>query len=116
MRHQGHVCACALCASLTRAHEQVEGAAKAAAVRAMQAASGLYEFDYAMSKEHSDILPGAVRAAVNGKALEGEVCLNSCLPLSMSSTARLLAMRYACVNGKALGNEICMDLSSPPKP
>ena len=116
MRHQGHVCACALCASLTRAHEQEEGVAKAAAVRAMQAASGLYEFDYALSKEHSDILPGAVRAAVNGKALEGEVCLNSCLPLSMSSTARLLAMRYACVNGKALGNEICMDLSSPPNP
>ena len=62
--------------SLTRAHEQEEGVAKAAAVRAMQAASGLYEFDYEMSKEHSDILPGAVRVAVNGKALEGEVCLN----------------------------------------
>ena len=70
------MCARALCASLTRAHEQEEGVAKAAAVRAMQAASGLYEFDYAMSKKHSDILPGAVRAAVNGKALEGEVCLN----------------------------------------
>ena len=39
MRHQGHVCARALCASLTRAHEQEEGAVKAAAVRAMQRAA-----------------------------------------------------------------------------
>lgn len=70
------VCARALCASLTRAHEQDESLEMAAAMRAMRAASGLYEFEYSMSNQLSDLLPGAVGAATNGEALDEEVCLD----------------------------------------